>query len=188
MLSAVVPPFLLFSAFTLLLLVSLSLPIMTSIYLFTVSIDASSSLLGSSTAGFARLGCSKAKLGCDFDGTPFSTLRVSGLENSISRTLSAVLVLHPIACGFAFLASPGGNPGLTSLVTPYSRGGAPCCTADHRVIFLVDVIFVTIVRNRLDRDSQDVSLTWAWMTLGATIALRAALLGTCVGIESTSRH
>jgi len=224
MLFAALTPLLIFIAFLLLLLVSLSVPVIKSIYLFKLSVNASSSLFNSSAAGSARFGvwgycissldvsvigidhdtaaqCSKAKLGYTFDSAVSSALHVSGLENAISHTLTAVLVLHPIACGLTFLAL------LTSLFivrrhyqtryqsdyTQVSRiaslltlGTGLIAALLTTIVFLIDVILVAIVRSHVNGAVHgDLSFNWGnavWMALGATIALWIALVGACAGL------
>jgi len=208
---------LLFSAFLLLLLVSLSVPIIKDIFIFRLYANVSAGIFNASATGNVRFGvwgycisainvsvagisqdtsseqCSKPKLGYDFDDNVKRALNVSGVNSSaISRALAAVLVLHPIACGLTFLAF------LTSLFILRWRGGGSSRVASiftlvigliaallTTVVFLIDVIMVAVVRNRIrDETDGDVTGTWGngvWMTLGATVALWAALVGACVG-------
>ncbi|KAF7322896.1 hypothetical protein HMN09_00069100 [Mycena chlorophos] len=118
---------LLFIAFLLLLLDTLSVPIIKTIYLFRLTAAASSGLLDSSASesvvfgvwGYCTSGadvsvlgvnrdtaaqCSKRHLGYTFDSTVASALHVSGLENLISKTSTAALALHPVAVCLAFIA------------------------------------------------------------------------------------
>ncbi|THG94594.1 hypothetical protein EW026_g6910 [Hermanssonia centrifuga] len=130
MLAHAITSFLIFTAFLLLLLVSISVPVIKTIYLFRLAAQASTSLLDASASAFVRFGvwgycissvnvsvigidgnlspaqCSKAKLGYDFDGVVQAALRAENINsNTISHELTAVLVLHPIgSCGFTFLA------------------------------------------------------------------------------------
>ncbi|KAI0082731.1 pali-domain-containing protein [Panus rudis PR-1116 ss-1] len=126
---AAVTPFLTFVAFLLLLLVSLSAPIIRSIYLFSLAANFSSSLFNTSATGLARFGvwgyclynvdvsvlgidyrpqidgqCSKAHLGYTIDSTVANALHAQNIENTISRATTAALVLHPIACALTFVA------------------------------------------------------------------------------------
>ncbi|RPD66282.1 hypothetical protein L226DRAFT_519726 [Lentinus tigrinus ALCF2SS1-7] len=118
---------LLFVSFLLLFLVSLSIPIIKSIYLFQLSVDERSSTLHSSASASARFGvwgycssdtsveafgtdhtsagsCSKAHLGYTFDSQVANDLHVDGLTDAISTTLSAALVLHVVDCILTFIA------------------------------------------------------------------------------------
>ncbi|KAI0636834.1 hypothetical protein C8Q77DRAFT_527199 [Trametes polyzona] len=196
---AAVTPFFLFVAFLLLLLVSLSLPIIKSIFLFQLTANSAASILDSSASGQARFGvwgyctstitvevigvdhetagqCSSPHLGYQFDSTVANALHVSGFSDTISRTLSAVLVLHPIACALAFLAL------LASLFI----------TMIATIIFLLDVIFVAVVRNKINDESHGVlKAGWGnavWMTLGATIALWGAIVSDCAGLCGFGRR
>ncbi|RDX56621.1 hypothetical protein OH76DRAFT_1414146 [Lentinus brumalis] len=117
----------LFVSFLLLFLVSLSIPIIKSIYLFQLSAAESSSLLHSSASGSVRFGvwgyctsdtsiqvlghdrssagsCSKPRLGYTFDSQVANDLHVDGLSDAISATLSAALVLHVVDCILTFIA------------------------------------------------------------------------------------
>ncbi|KAJ3009335.1 hypothetical protein NUW54_g2814 [Trametes sanguinea] len=148
-----ITPFFLFVAFLLLFLVSLSLPIIKSIFLFQLAADASASFLDSSASGEVRFGvwgycisaitvevigidhetagkCSSPHLGYQFDSDVANALHVEDLTNVISRALSAVLVLHPIAgamrCGLhSEPLSPSGAPSLaTAQVFALSDGAS----------------------------------------------------------------
>ncbi|KAK7693627.1 hypothetical protein QCA50_003196 [Cerrena zonata] len=207
---AAVTPFLNFVAFLLLLLVSLSTPITKSIYLFQLTAKASSSLFNASADGSARFGvwgyclsaidvsvlgfnhdssaqCSKAKLGYDFDSNVQKTLRIDGLSDAISRTTTAALVLHPIACVLAFLALVTSfvirkrDGDVSRLIHLLRLGTGLFAALLTTIVFLIDVIFVAIVRHKVN-DASDGALNFnwgnaVWMALGATIALWAALVG-----------
>lgn len=124
----------------------------------------------------------------------------SGIDDSldaISRTVTTVLILHPIACALAFLAF------LCSLLLLRRRAGISRGAALATLIatllaallatavFLLDVVLVAVVRSHV-RDQTDgaVSLTWGnavWMALGATVALWLALLGAACGLFQVRR-
>jgi len=219
---ASITPLLCFVAFLLLFLVSLSVPIIKTIYLFSLSANASSSLFDASANGSVRFGvwgycisstdvsvfgishgtaghCSKAKLGYNLDSTVSTVLHVNGLENVISRTLTAALVLHPIACALTFLAllaslfifrrSTGRVSRIASLLTVCTGLLAALFTT---IVFLIDVIFVAIVRHRINNATDgELNLNWGaavWMTLGATIALWVALVGAFAGLFGLPRN
>jgi len=127
-------PFFLLAAFVLLLLVTLSVPIIHSIYLLTATANISVSVLGftggvyedvnfgiwgwcasprnvdvlGATTSVEPAQCSAPHLGYTFDSTVLSLLQVQNLSPSevqdISRGITAALVLHPIAAGLTFLA------------------------------------------------------------------------------------
>jgi len=213
---AFVTPLLLFIAFLLLLLVSVSVPIAKSIYLFKFIANVSSSLLHSGASGSVKFGvwgycfsgvdvsvlgsthdsagsCSKAHLGYTFDQTVANALHVSGLENLISRTLTAALVLNPVACGLTFLAlvislamhkrGTEGSSRFASLLTLIIASLTGLITT---IVFIIDVAFVASVHNKLKKDtSGDLQLNYGnavWMVLGAAVAIWVSLLGACAGI------
>ncbi|KAF9053573.1 hypothetical protein BDZ89DRAFT_1056160 [Hymenopellis radicata] len=127
MYAAFITPLLFFLAFLPLLLVSLSVPITKSIFLFRLTSNISSGLVKSSVSGSATFGvwgycvsalevsiagfddssaafCSAAKLGYTFDQNVAKALQVDDFTDLISRTTAAALGLHPVACGLCFLA------------------------------------------------------------------------------------
>ncbi|KAH9857021.1 pali-domain-containing protein [Lenzites betulinus] len=220
---AAITPFFLFVAFLLLLLVSLSLPIIKSIFLFQLTANSSASLLDSSASGQVRFGvwgyctsaitvevvginhetagqCSSTRLGYQFDSNVANALHVSGFSDTISRTLSAVLVLHPIACALAFLALVA-SLFITRRRSPHTVSRPAALTTllvgllaavIATVIFLLDVIFVAVVRHKINDESHGVlGLGWGnavWMTLGATIALWGSVVGSSMGLCGVGRR
>ncbi|KAJ3843423.1 pali-domain-containing protein [Lentinula raphanica] len=127
MLATIIILCLLFIAFLLLLLVTLSVPIIKTIYLFALTASVSSLLESASSSvnfgvwGYCISGvgvsgifsdssvitpeCSKAHLGYTLDSTVASALDLDSNElvNVVSETTTAALVLHPIACALTFL-------------------------------------------------------------------------------------
>ncbi|KAJ7582895.1 pali-domain-containing protein [Mycena floridula] len=216
---AFIAPILLFIAFLLLLLVTLSIPIIKTIYLFTLSTNVDGGLLNfnADASGSVKFGvwgyctsavdvavagikhstaaasCTKPHLGYTFDSTVATFLDVQGFTDVISKVTTASMVLHPIACGLTFLVflvslfmlhrGSNGTSRLPSLITLVLGTLAAVLTT---IIFLIDVIFIAIVRKRIENDTDnEVHLGWGnavWMVLGATIALWLALLGACAGI------
>ncbi|CDO72850.1 hypothetical protein BN946_scf185002.g35 [Trametes cinnabarina] len=218
-----ITPFFLFVAFFLLLLVSLSLPIIKSIFLFRLAADASASLLDSSANGAVRFGvwgycisaitvevvgidretagkCSSPQLGYQFDSDIANALHVSDLTNAISRTLSAVLVLHPLACAATLVAlvtslfiTRRQAPDTVSRPAVLSTLGIALFAAVIATIsFLLDVIFVAAVHHRVDKEADGVlHLNWGnavWLSLGATIALWCAIVSDSAGICALGRR
>ncbi|KAI0831452.1 actin cortical patch SUR7/pH-response regulator pali [Trametes gibbosa] len=205
---AAITPFFLFAAFLILLLVSLSLPIIKSIFLFQLVANSSASFLDSSASGEARFGvwgyCTSAitvdtQLGYQFDSTVANALHVSGFSDTISRTLSAVLVLHPIACALTFLALLA-SLFITSRRSPYTVSRPAALTTllvallaavIATVIFLLDVIFVAVVRHKINDKSHGIlQLSWGnavWMTLGATVALWGSVVSSSMGLCGVRR-
>jgi len=212
-----ITPVLLFAAFLLLLLVSLSVPIIKTIDLFKlsatfsegfgpVSVNANGnvrygvwgyciSAIQATAAGhsFDEPGqCSKPRLGFTIDSTVAQALHAQGIENDISRAVTAVLVLHPIACGLAFLAflfslamlsRPSLRERACSALTLAMTVIAAILTT---IVFLIDVIAVAVARHKIKNASDgEVTATWGsgtWMTLAATVLLWLACFGACCGI------
>ncbi|KAI8998512.1 hypothetical protein BD414DRAFT_512131 [Trametes punicea] len=187
-------PFFLFVAFLLLLL---------------LSAKSSATILDSSASGPVRFGvwgyCTSpitvdTRLGYQFDSNVANALHVSGFTDTISRSLSAVLVLHPIACALTFVALVT-SLFITSRRSPYTvsrpaalttLGVALLAAVVTTIIFLLDVIFVAVVRHRIDDESHGVlHLSWGnavWLTLGATIALWGSIVSDCVGVCAFGRR
>lgn len=225
---AAITPFMCFVGFLLLLLVSLSVPIIKAVYLFHLVGHAGISLLDVSAGGSAWFGvwgycvsaidvsvvgidvagtnatCSKAELGYDLSPFVLDVLHASDTNldpATINRDITAVLVLHPIACGIAFLAlatsfiivryarsAPGAPRALPIIALIVGFLAAVLTTA----VFLIDVIFVAVVRKRVESKSDGIlTLNWGnavWMVLGATVALWLALVGSCAGVCCMRRH
>jgi hypothetical protein len=213
-----VTPTLLFIAFLLLLLVSLSVPIIHSIYLLDVkaavatgfgNIGANSdirfgvwgyciSAIRETGFGISRTQagrCSPKKLGYTFDSTLLDVTGLDDLGNVIVHGLTLVLILHPIACVLTFITflvslhAVARVHRVTSFITTGIGIFAAILTT---IVFLIDVILVAVARSRI-RNASDgaITITWGnavWMTLGATIALWAACVGACTGIFAIRRR
>ncbi|KAH8117346.1 pali-domain-containing protein [Phellopilus nigrolimitatus] len=213
-------PLLFFVAFLLLLLVSLSVPIIKSIDLLkltatlsegfsVVSIDASGNVkfgvwgycissVEAEAAGQSinKAGeCSKPHLGYTLNSNVENALQVVGISDTLSRSVTSVLVLHPIACGLTFLGlvlslfillQPASRARLCSSVTLIVSILASVLTT---IVFLIDVIFVAVVQHKLKNATKgDVKATWGsgtWMILAAAVLLWAACFGACCGIFAT---
>ncbi|KAJ6547464.1 actin cortical patch SUR7/pH-response regulator pali [Mycena capillaripes] len=215
-------PVFLFIAFLLLLLVTLSVPITKTIFLFRLAADGSSSLLDSSAStsvvfgvwGYCTSGidvsiiginhdtpaqCSKPHLGYTFDSTVAKALHVSGFENLISKTLTAVLALHPVVVALTFVTllislfmlrrGSNGTSRLPSLLALIMGLITAILTT---VVFLIDVILVAVVRKHVHKDTDGVlTLSWGnavWMTLVAAILLWIANVGSCAGVCGGNRR
>jgi len=180
---AAVTPVLLFVAFLLLLLVSLSVPITKTIYLFQLIANVSSGLLKSGASGSVKFGvwgycfsgvdvsvlgsqhdtaaeCSKAKLGYTFDQTLGSALHISGLENLISRALTVALVLNPVACGLTFLAlivslgmAKRGSSGASRAASLFLLAVGITAGLITSIIFFIDIGLVASVRSKVKNDT-----------------------------------
>ncbi|KAJ2931388.1 hypothetical protein H1R20_g5644, partial [Candolleomyces eurysporus] len=176
-------PFFLFSAFVLLLLVTLSAPIIDPIYLFRLLADVGGSAAGArGSIQFGVFGycvsaieasvfgidntrdaeCSSPRLGYRFDSTVARVLGVSGVTDLISRTLTALLVLNPIATGLTFLAfltslfmlRKGAN-GTARLPSFLTLGVGFLAALITTVAFIANIVIVAVVRNRIRDDLDD---------------------------------
>jgi len=182
-------PILFFCAFIPLLIVSLSVPILKTIFLFQltalVTADFDSSAAGSVNFGVwgyctsainisvadvrddRPATCSHPHLGYTFDSTVANALGVSGIENLVSNATTGALVLHPVACGLTFVAL------LISLLT-LRRANASNRRLDLSVIgvgllaavvttlvLLIDVIVIAVIRSKVHSHTDGaVSLNW----------------------------
>ncbi|KAI0807443.1 actin cortical patch SUR7/pH-response regulator pali [Fomes fomentarius] len=203
-------------SFLLLLFVSLSIPIIRSIYLFQLSADTSSSFFNSGASGSARFGvwgyctsnlevevvgtdhssvgqCSKAHLGYTFDPQVAKLLHVDNVTDAISATLSAALVLHVVDCILTFLAlvfslfvrkwrsrgyfdsAPVSRQWLIATLTT-----AFLAAILTTVTFIVDLVFCSIVRNKISDEADGVlSLSRGnavAMAIAAAVFIWAAIL------------
>ncbi|KAL4077024.1 actin cortical patch SUR7/pH-response regulator pali [Scleroderma yunnanense] len=198
---------LLLAALIMLLLVALSVPIAKTIYLFRLVAQDPIGIAhanASATATFGAWGycistlqastqfsgeCSKAKLGYTFDSTVVNVLKANSIANSLSRTSTFALVLHPIACGFTFVAY------LIAIYTYIQRRHVSriavkppsrllpvllftatfLATIVSLTAFAIDAGVIGVLRKTVYNDSDGlVTLTWGngvWMTLGAAITL-----------------
>ncbi|KAK0503154.1 pali-domain-containing protein [Armillaria luteobubalina] len=217
---ASITPFVSLSAFVLLLLVSLSVPIIKSLFLFRLTADATNLYGVADANGSATFGvwgycvsaidisiaaisqtstspeCTDPKLGYTFDSTIAAALNVEQYANLINKHSAAALVLHPIACGLAFLTflsslfilcrGTGRMPSLCTL------GIGLVAAILTTIAFLIDVIVVAIIRHRVsDETDGQLQLTWGnavWMVLGATVALWLRVVGACCGMCACGRH
>lgn len=220
-----VTPFLLFAAFLLLLLVTLSAPIIDVIYLFRLGVD-TSSLPGSDATARVHFGvfgyciarvqgsvigvevnrdarCSKPRLGYTMDSTVARVLRADDISDLVSRGLTAAFVLNPIATGLTFIAFlmsllmlrrsvAYGRHGSTVKTTSVSRiasfltfGLGLLAALAATAAFVINIVIVAIVRNRLRVSSDGLNFYWGngiWMTLGAVVALWIAVIGAMWGV------
>jgi len=207
---AAITPVLLFTAFLLLLLVSLSVPIIKSIYLFRLAALVQESIIESSVSGSVTFGvwgyctsaineevvgiskseagsCSKPHLGFTFDSTVTKALGVSSITNALSKATTGALVLHPIACGLTFLAL------LCSLGLLHPRTAGTRLSSlltlftsvfaafITTVVFLIDVILVGVLHSHVSKDTGgDVSASYG-DAVWMTLGAALAIWMACVG-------
>jgi len=202
--------FLLFAAFLLLLLVSLSVPIIHPIYLFKLALDIShdndsadgSILFGLWGYCFTNVRASIASLHDSQSGstcTPrhlgytlpssildFLNINSSHTSNIISKAITAALVIHPIAAGLTFLAL------LFAIFIP-CRGIVSRTFSGitmfisliaallSTIVFIIDIVFVALTRNRIrDATNGDISLSWG-NAVWMTLGAAVALWAATVG-------
>ncbi|KAI0748263.1 pali-domain-containing protein [Daedaleopsis nitida] len=211
MLSKIASLFFLVS-FLLLLLVSLSTPIIKSIYLFQLSAQASSSLFNSQASAAVRFGvwgycssgtdvqvlgsdhttagqCSKPHLGYTFDQNVAQALHVDDLTDAISATLSAALVLHLVDCILTFIAFVSSlfvrkwrPAAFTYRVNSYSRPWllatlivAFIAAILTTVAFIVDLVFSSIVQNKISDEARGILHVSRGNAVSMTIAAAVLL-------------
>jgi len=199
-------PFLLFSAWLLLLLVSLSLPIIKTIYILEVKAKTSSPIqtsvatsirfgvwgmclgaykFGASGATWDNTGmCTAPKLGYTVDDAVLQLTGQAGLAKIALKALMGILVIHPVACGLAFISL------IASLVTTWnpvrslnviSLVAVILAAVSTTIVFVIDVILIPIARAKVE-DATKGSLTVsfgnaAWMTLAAAVVLWFGVIG-----------
>ncbi|KAF6765112.1 actin cortical patch SUR7/pH-response regulator pali [Ephemerocybe angulata] len=182
-------PFLFFSAFVLLLLVTLSAPIIDPIYLFRLSTsvgttgasgkgginfgvfgycisDLSTTIVGIDKTSNGR--CSKPRLGYTLDSNVSRVLGTSGITDVIGRVTTAVFILNPIATGLAFIAfffslfmlRKGAN-GTARLPSFLTFGVGVLAALAATAAFVGNIVIVAIVRRRIRDDAGGaVNMTW----------------------------
>jgi len=209
--------FLILGAFVLLLLNTISTPIVKSLYFLNV-FPAASTVSGVAVSGSLKLGtlgycssglsataasisanvgsgCSATKLGYSLPSSLFTSLssidgfNINGLNSSLIKGLSYLMVLQPIAAGFA-------------VVSLFFAFFAWCCSSRFmEILAFIFTIFSSIVawvawacvmalfeiaKKRI-KDNSDGVLSASlgnciWMGLAAAIALSLALIFTCCGM------
>ncbi|KAJ1309837.1 hypothetical protein OPQ81_006602 [Rhizoctonia solani] len=205
-------PFLVFAGFLLLLLVSLSIPIIKTISVLKLAANLQAGFTNTGISGGVKFGlwgycvseitasviginrsrpayCSRTRLGYDVDSQLLQLLGLDNLGDIFSRGLTFILVLHPIACGLAFLAlvfalmllfRPARLASAMALI--FSVLAAIVAT----VAFAIDIAVISIAKNKVSNATDgNLKVTYGavpWMTLGAMIALWAATVGACCGI------
>ncbi|KAF4965200.1 hypothetical protein FZEAL_10792 [Fusarium zealandicum] len=178
--------FLLLAATVLLIVVDITAPVVNNIALF--KIDAGSSGVSFGTFGYcitrdnADDNCSKAQIGYN----PAQVIQTAAGNNDVDfsgagenavKALTHVMVLHPIATGLCFIAFL-----LALFAGPF---GSLLSSLASLLAFLVTVVALacdfagfSIVRHRVNRDSNSLNAQWSvaiWLVLAAAIL---ALLGT----------
>ncbi|QRV97970.1 SUR7/Pali family protein [Ceratobasidium sp. AG-Ba] len=199
-------PFMLFTAWLLLLLVSLSLPIIKTIYILEVKAK-NQPEIQTSVATSIRFGvwgmclgaykfnaggaswdntgmCTAPKLGYTVDDAVLQLTGQVGLAKIALKALMGILILHPIACGLVFLSL------VASLVTTWfpkrslnvvSLVAVILASVAATVVFVVDVVLIPIARAKVEEATKG-SLTVVfgnatWMTVAAVALLWLGVIG-----------
>ncbi|KAH8832292.1 pali-domain-containing protein [Flagelloscypha sp. PMI_526] len=155
---------------------------------------ASASVGGKSDAVNSSDYCTQAKLGYTFDSRfdaaldslPGVDLKSQDLENDVSAATKAAAVLHIIATVLIFIAL------LIALGKVFRRStshrGLNICSVVvdllaallASVVFLIDVIAVSVLRGKLNDHGVHTSYgNGVWMMLGAAIVMWLAAVGSC---------
>ncbi|KDQ20068.1 hypothetical protein BOTBODRAFT_102054 [Botryobasidium botryosum FD-172 SS1] len=201
-----IPPFFLFAAFLLSLLVSLSMPIIKAVYLFEITSQIDDAPI-TSVASSIRFGlwgwcagaqepqgpkyvhdavCSETRLGYDVDPALLQLTGYPSLAQAVLKGLTVVLILHPVACGitfFSFLLS------LLVACRPSTPHAIPIITLVLSIFplfittiaFGIDLGLVLICRSRVSSATGgSLTVRWGngvWMTCAAWICLWISLFG-----------
>ncbi|KAG8978465.1 hypothetical protein FRC05_010710 [Tulasnella sp. 425] len=219
-------PLLFFIAWLFLLLVTLSVPIIKSLNLFHINANVSvgvsiatatakvainygifgycTSALNIQAGPFSENSpaeCSPKKLGYTIDPTVqklLSAVNADDLVDVINKALTFVLVLHPIACAFTFIAL------LLALLAAFranvSKSRFPSIAASAfgvfaalltTIVFIVDVVFVSIVKSKLKNHTDGAATAnygaAVWLVLVAALLLWVASVLACCGVFRTRR-
>lgn len=209
-----ITPFFLFSAFLLLLLVSLSIPIIQSIYIFDVVATDTEGAVKTSIGTSVRFGlwgycvgayqftgskasfvatsqCSTPKLGYTFDTALLNLIGNSSLVEAVLRGLTVVLVLHPIACGLALLTLAGA---LFYALRPTIPHAVPICSLLIAIIpailttivFVIDIVVVIIARLKIQQATNG-GLTVRWgNAVWMTAGAIAAMWISVIGLSAVA--
>ena len=99
------------------------------------------------------------------------------------RTLTFIMVLHPIAAAFAGLSVLFGLCGLawSRVGTIFMTLSAALATLVTLIVFVIDMTLWGIAKGKINRDTP-YDAKWGnanWMVLGAFVSL---LLGSCTGL------
>jgi len=205
-----ITPFILFVSWLLSLLVSLSVPIIHSIFLWDLKLHASADVLdfaSADVAGDIKFGlwgycvsqikgsvlgfsdstdaeCSRASVGLHVDPTLAKLLDIQDAENTINSTLTAVLVLHPVTCALTFLALLAA---IHAAVRPSRRGSlltmivAGLAALIGTIVFFIDVAVVAMSEKDLKKATDDIlDITWGNAVWLALGAI-IGLWAACVG-------
>ncbi|BGP31106.1 hypothetical protein JCM10296v2_002870 [Rhodotorula toruloides] len=173
------------AATILLVLVSVSVPLLKSIYFLKAFI--STSVGGTKISGTVTLGtwgycvdgtCTSAKLGYSLDVAELFGVngKIVGISTSVLKWITYLLILHPIAAGFSaisvvlgLLAHTHGFAG-----TAFTTCFASFAATFSLVAFIFDIVVFVIAKSRIQSSAVGGSARLGnaiWMTLTAMILL-----------------
>jgi len=189
-------PYLLGTAFLLLLLVSLSLPIIRTIYLFELYSIAQSDLPETSVATIVRFGvwgycansplnapgiiftsggeCTQPRLGYTVDQAILNLTGEAALASIVIEALTFLLLLHPVSAGLSLIALATGLfvrvhvYGILSLIFTIITAIISTFVA------VVDIIIVAVAKQKVGAVSSGLAIAFGpavWMALVAAILL-----------------
>ncbi|KIY50955.1 hypothetical protein FISHEDRAFT_38043 [Fistulina hepatica ATCC 64428] len=189
----VLTPCLTFASFVLLLLVSLSLPIINRIWLFRLNGSVSEKVLGVSAD--ADTSVTFGVWGYCTSAVTLSGATTGMSSSTISTVTSSALVLHPIACGIVFATMISS---LFMFVKRHERAASICTlvwaalsATITTAAFLVDIIFCALVKLNMKNDTDgDITVKYGninWMVLAAMIALWVCVVTLSIGVCGCTR-
>ncbi|GAA5821918.1 hypothetical protein JCM11251_004779 [Rhodosporidiobolus azoricus] len=170
------------AATVLLILVSVSTPLLNSIWFLRAKLDLE--VNGRGISGDATLGawgycvgstCTSPKLGYTLDIAQLLDIngRISGISNSVLKWITYLMILHPIAAAFGVVSTIFGllahmhNFAGTALTTCFASFAATFAL----LAFVFDIVVFVIAKQRIEsNDGATAELGNAiWMTLAAMI-------------------
>ncbi|WWD16418.1 hypothetical protein CI109_100844 [Kwoniella shandongensis] len=188
-------------AFILLLLVTLSVPIIKTIYLLHITNSGSSGALAANAGVFGmcynggqasilgieysnNAACTHPKVGYTFDDAFVGTTAdFAGLSNTVVKGLAGSLVINAIACGFAGLSLINAflawfcASRVFEIFTFFSLGTS---TFAAWLAFAMDLALALVARSRIDNYTNGAFVghigNAVWLTLAAAVALSLAII------------
>jgi len=202
--------FFLFAAFVLLLLVSLSVPIIHPIFLFKLAFNISVGAFNANANAAVDVGlwgycvsainaniegfsdnkgaqCSPSHVGYTFEPSLLNILHINtNTSNIITKAITAALVIHPVACGLTFLAmifalTIGCRNVVSRVFSAVTMILALLAALLSTIVFVVDIVFVVLTRNRIrDATNGEITLNWG-NAVWMTLGAAIALWAATVG-------
>ncbi|CDZ97306.1 Actin cortical patch SUR7/pH-response regulator PalI [Phaffia rhodozyma] len=163
-----------FAAMVLLVIVSVSVPIWDSVYFLKATLNSETVTFGN--WGYCVQGgsCTSAKYGYDLTSTLISD-STGKLSNALSKGLTYVFILHPIAAGLSFIAA------LLGLIGTFASSRASTilmviasllALLVTGVAWIINMIAFGIARNRVRNAGGQASYeNGEWILLGAFASL-----------------